>query len=719
MKSQIEALAEHKYKIIDTYIDWKKNKLIDGKVLIIPRTCIEQVLKSEIIRNYQFFGITEFYKGSYKKMVDEKKIFDTYKGVFTIQTCIDILDRANLIKDKEIMNLIKRIQLLGNDYGHRTTICTTKEVEIIDENLFTILNWFFTNSNEPDWLEKYVNPKIRGMYLDIAENIADELKPLLFESNVNKKLDIIPFDTSIGNFNILILSFRNTEVFEKISPLGENLIDGLNEKNERENLGLQLKYIPDILSKDAEDIGKKMNADMVIWGNDSKPYGYKSHFICFHYLYLSSDVISEEPFVRGKTEKFEIDRLFNIAEGNLQLEIDDIIYWFRGYMLYLNKEYNNALNIFNKIDNKKYLNENLYFYIAVCYYYLIFFDKSKKYFEKAIKSKPNFVEAHYNYAFLLTEKFNDIKKAKKHFLHAIEINPDLVEAHYNYAVLLHLKFDNKEAAKVHYKKVLEISPDFDKAHLNYAFLLHLKFDNKEAAKVHYEKVLEISPNDWFARYWYARLLMASSNINENENVKEHFKKVLEINPDYSDAHYWYAYLLFLDNSNTNKNESAKHFKRALEINPMNSDAHYWYANLLLVNSNENESAKHFKRALEINPNNSDAHYGYAHLLMASSNINDNVRAKVHFKKAVKINPNNFHIHYWFARLLMASSNINDNERAKVHFKRALEINPNNSDANLWYTRLLMASSNTNKKKSWKEYFQKACKLLDEQRKNAI
>jgi len=346
-------------------------------------------------------------------------------------------------------------------------------------------------------------------------------------------------DSSTENYTILVLPFRNPEKYKGISPLGENLVDRYNEKNERENLGLRLKYLPDILPKDAEEIGKKMNADLVIWGNDSKPDGAKSHLICFHYLHIPSGIISENPPVRGKTEKYEIDRLFEITEGNLQLEIDDVIYWFLGSKFYFKQDFKSALTNFRKIAIGKYKNEDLFLNMANCYYFLRSFNQAKLHYEKAIEINPNCKQSVYsNYAALLFTEFDDVKGAKKYFETSLKIDPQSAGTHSSYATLLMNKMNDLIGAEVHFKKALELNPQFAEVHFSYAILLDTRINNINKAIVHYKKAIEINPN--YTEAFYRFGILHKNKLNDFDGAIELFKKALEIYPNYVNVlnSYW-------------------------------------------------------------------------------------------------------------------------------------------------------------------------------------
>jgi len=397
---------------------------------------------------------------------------------------------------------------------------------------------------------------------EVADNIYDDFKRK--ERNLTKEIhmpNIEPFDTSKDFYNILILPFRNPDSEYSITNLGRVLSDGLIEKNNLQKLRLDIKYLSShtniITTEEAKKLGENYNADIVIWGNDSKLEGLFPHRVYFHYVNITEDVHLEKLSLEGKTEKFETERLIELSEGDLHLEIEDIIYLFLGNKFYSKKDYKNALTIFKKIENVKYLNEDLFTINAICCHNLDLFNEAKEYYEKALKINPNSFVSHYGCASIL--KDSDKEEAKNHYKKVLEIAPNLAFVHRDYASLV----NNKEEAKKHFKKSLEIDENDAITHNNYAILLKVKYNNKEEAKKHFEKALEIAPYSASIRCNYACLLRKSDS--DKESAKKHFELALEI--DNNDANLQYSYALLLKEDFFDKKGAKKHYLKAIKINP--------------------------------------------------------------------------------------------------------------------------------------------------------
>lgn len=387
---------------------------------------------------------------------------------------------------------VRDLKLVRDHVDHANPIIIKKEdIDFAWQYMERIARYF----NDPE-----LQTRLKAIKEEYNKQNNEDKEIYERKKSVDISNDIGPFDTAKDNYNILILPFRNPDNNNEITHLGSNLVNGLKDKNRLQNLGLEIKYLSsfhaDITPEEAKKIGKEYKADMVLWGNDSKPDGNLQHQIYFHYVNISDSLElhkSKEIPDEGKTDRFETDRLIDITEGNLHLEIEDIIYWFLASKSFLKKDYNNALTSFKKIENGKYVNEGLYDCIACCYYYLQFYDKAKAYFEKALKLDPDFSDAHNNYAHLLEKEFNDIEGAKKHYKIALKIDPDDAIVHHNYAHLLEEKFNDIEGAKKHYKIALKIDPDDAIAHFNYAVLLKEKYNSYKISKKHYLKAIQVNP----------------------------------------------------------------------------------------------------------------------------------------------------------------------------------------------------------------------------------
>ena len=393
-------------------------------------------------------------------------------------------------------------------------------------------------------------------------------KPITEFKNENNTSNIKDLGKSNGNYKILFLPFQDIEKNKEASALRKIFIHRWKTNNDLLKLGLEIIYEPSITDyityEEAKALGVLHQVNMVIWGYDISQEGTLPHTIFFNYVNITEKNLSKIiPKEEGKTKNVKIDllyKLFKDKEGSLELEIDDIIYWFLGSKFYLDCNYEKSLLALKKIKSKNYKNENLHFYIANNYYFLNLFEKAKIYFEKALKIKPDLTEARCNYANLLDEGFNNIESAKEQYKMIIENEPDLAEAHYNYACMLTLRFkDNYDLVKFHLKKAITLKDNFYEAHFLYADLLENKFNEINEARKHYEKAIEINPD--FEDAYLCLALLLEIRFNETDEAIKCYKKIFKIDSDSAFAHRNYAILLRKLNKNK---EAEEHYKKALE-----------------------------------------------------------------------------------------------------------------------------------------------------------
>lgn len=635
----------HKQKIIETYIEWKIGVEIETKPLASPRICLECILKALVIKH---FNIIKFNEGDYIGACNEilkiqtnnnnipKDTLPKWKGTFGIELCLILLKCENKVPEVYYEG-IKNIQYCGNLYIHGVKKIHNEKLQKINIQLHEIVDLFFKKEDEYDWEMKYVSPQVTKAGISFAGVVGKELyNNFILNEKQKDSEDIIPFDTSTGNYNILILPFCNPEKYEEISPMGENLLYGLRAKNERHKLGIELKYLSNVSPSEAETVGKNMNADMVIWGDDSM-LGDKPHVIYFHFLYIPSDAESKKPYLKGTTEIFETYRLIDIRQGNLHLEIDDVIYWFLGCKFYYKRDYSSALQEYSKIK-KGYKNKYLFLYVANTYCYLKNFGKAKAYYKKALRIDVLFLGALNNYAALLTSVYNNFKRAEKHYTKILEIDSSNIEVLINYGTLVGYAFNDFENQRKHYIKALEIDSKNVVALSNYATFLVCILKDFTNAERYYKEALKIKPNYVHALVGYANLLDIMDNT---DSTHEHYKKAqtyyeeaLNFKPDHVNALIGYASLLYFKLGDING--AMSRIDMALEIYPFNYRAHINYALIVDRSFNKIKIAEvHYKIAIKVNPNGFEAHFNYAHLLI--NKLNSPRHGRKHYIKAIQLN----------------------------------------------------------------------------------
>ena len=376
----------------------------------------------------------------------------------------------------------------------------------------------------------------------------------------------IPFDTTKAVYNVLLFPFQPLEMcqFHKTN-IELAIISRLFDMSDKDSLNLQIKY--DTLdcihsSTEAESIGKKLNANLVIWG-DLYEHCTSVNEACLKFVNISSENTVPGLKLKGESGIEKMSSLSEIKEGKLQRNIDYIIYWVAASSSYNIQNFTKALYYFKKIETNYTVTCELYSYMGSCCFKLKSYKDAKIFFEKALEINPNMGVAHNNYAVLLGDIFYDFQGAKEHFEKALKNCPNNDVGQNNYAYLLGIKLNDLKGAKEHFKKALVINPNNPTTHYYYAYFLDTIIRDKYGAKEHYELSLKIDPNNAKTQGNYATLLFME--FNDIIGAKEHYELSLKIDPNNAQNQYNYAYLIAIKFND--KVSAEKHYLDAIRLNP--------------------------------------------------------------------------------------------------------------------------------------------------------
>lgn len=244
---------------------------------------------------------------------------------------------------------------------------------------------------------------------------------------------------------------------------------------------------------------------------------------------------------------------------------------------------------------------------------------------------------------------------------ALLARPDYPEAHNNYAILLRARGEHGEAAR-HYQEALRIRPEYPEAHFNYAALLHARGSTAGAAE-HYREALRLRPDYVDAHHALANLLVEKG---EQARAAEHYREALRLRPDYPEGHGNYALLL---EQTGQLEEAVGHFREAMRLAPANAATRYNYA-LLLENRGDVAAAEEqYRAALKLWPDYGEAHNNLAILLQLRGDL---PAAEEHYLQALKTRPDDPETHYNYGLLLRAKGHTQEAER---HLKNAYDLAP--------------------------------------------
>jgi FKBP-type peptidyl-prolyl cis-trans isomerase 2 len=126
---------------------------------------------------------------------------------------------------------------------------------------------------------------------------------------------------------------------------------------------------------------------------------------------------------------------------------------------------------------------------------------------------------------------NHHDEAASHYLKAIRIKPDFIEAYYNLGVAFqHL--GQVEKAIASYKEAIALDPAYASAHLNLGIAFEETMRYEEALKS-FEKALETKPDYAMAHYHIGNVLFLKGQFEE---AKKSYEKAVSLNHEYAAAH---------------------------------------------------------------------------------------------------------------------------------------------------------------------------------------
>ncbi len=220
------------------------------------------------------------------------------------------------------------------------------------------------------------------------------------------------------------------------------------------------------------------------------------------------------------------------------------------------------------------------------------FEASLKYFEEAIKIKPDDPKI-YNNLGILNYKNGKIENAINCFNKATAIDKTLISPYENLAKIK-LSQSNYKEAKVNFEKVLEIDPKNLDSLLSLSDILLIEKKYLETKKI-LEKIIELEPDNFEA---YNNLGNIFIKLNKIDDALKNLIKSNKIKPN--KAAYNNIGLVYKEKKDFDK--SILNFEKALYIDPSYLDSLYNLAIVQMDIGKFENSIENFNKILKINKN---------------------------------------------------------------------------------------------------------------------
>ncbi len=277
-----------------------------------------------------------------------------------------------------------------------------------------------------------------------------------------------------------------------------------------------------------------------------------------------------------------------------------------------------------------------------------------RYYEEALRRKPNYPAARLSYATTLHKlgrwaaaavvleaavaaapdnaevlnalgstyvQLGRLDEAVTALRHALMADPDPAEIYVNLGTALFRKGDQIAAIEA-LRSAIVARPGFAAAHNNLAAILNARGDFSQA-QPHFRRALRVDPNYAVAHYNYGRAL---ADRGQSEEAEAELREALRLDPGMADAATRLGMLL------TEKGQleaAVEYYLRAIQVKP-DLAAHFHLGLALLRQGKTAEAKRHFQTVVQGDPNDYQAHFHLGSILLGER---DYQQAVAHLEKA--------------------------------------------------------------------------------------
>jgi tetratricopeptide (TPR) repeat protein len=325
-------------------------------------------------------------------------------------------------------------------------------------------------------------------------------------------------------------------------------------------------------------------------------------------------------------------------------------------------------------------------------------DGAIAFLKKAVQSKPDFPEAHYNLGLAFMTK-GVFAEAWKGYHDAIRLKPTWPLPHNNLGILLR-DAGQLDAAKAALEEAIKHDANYAEAYSNLGSVLvrQMKADDAIAAC---NKALKIKK---FPEA-YQNLGNALGAKGQRMEAKAAWQAAIRLNEDYAPAYVNLAIALEREGK---REQAIKLMKEAIRRQESSAEAHYNLALLFKANGQWDEAIPEYRLALRYRPHMVAWHIGLINTLSARNRKDEAIAtcrealkhhpkaAELHaelaralydqkdpdgafreFRLALEIKEDSPRVHYNFGSALMTHKDL---PAAVQHFQRAIELDPNYAEA---------------------------------------
>ncbi|GAA5149624.1 tetratricopeptide repeat protein [Prosthecobacter algae] len=194
-------------------------------------------------------------------------------------------------------------------------------------------------------------------------------------------------------------------------------------------------------------------------------------------------------------------------------------------------------------------------------------------FDRALKLKPDYAEAHANRGNVL-RCLARFEEALECYHRATELKPVFAEAYNSRGVVLR-DLKRLEEALANHERAIEIKPDYANAWMNRGIVLR-EMGRYQEALSSYEQVIEMRPEDAQTFNYQGMVLY---RLERYEEALASYRQAIRLRPDYAEAHYHHSLAL---RETLRVTEAVESCDRAIQVRPSYAEAWWNRAELLIL-----------------------------------------------------------------------------------------------------------------------------------------
>ena len=349
---------------------------------------------------------------------------------------------------------------------------------------------------------------------------------------------------------------------------------------------------------DAKLLGAKYGADLVIWGELYQSCGSDME-ACLNYIAL--DKFSDKIEKKGKTNIEKINSLSDIRKGQLQKDVDQVIYWTLFFDSTLNQECERAESYLDRLKTtdsiKKY---SLYQQLAHCYYATDNLKIAMDYFSKAINTNKG-IDWDFNSRGWVKRDLRDLKGAIEDLNTAIEMDGSNGN-HYAKLGTLYHEYKDYARAMDNYDKAIELGADSFVTRSGRGHV-HTLFENYRKAIDDLDIAIKKDSKSAHPYYWRA---LARFELGKFGGTVKDCSFIIENNHSLKYMSYELRGKAYFQMHEYKK--AITDYDQILKIDSCNAELFWRRGASWLTSNNLKKSLADVNRAIELDPDFANAYY---------------------------------------------------------------------------------------------------------------